>query len=99
VPRNLTNIKIFLEENLIYFNDADNLSEFTSKKFKMSINGSDRSELRVGDEPPFGLAIWRWEKHIGRHGMTKVLALIWLSAARKSPPVLRLRNVCKSRLK
>jgi hypothetical protein len=60
---------------------------------EMSVNGLDRPELGVGDEPPFGLAICRRKSTSEDIGITKVLALIRLSAARKSPPVWRLTSL------
>ena len=39
----------------------------------MPIDGLDRPELRIGNEPPLGLAVGRREKHIRRHRHDKRL--------------------------
>ena len=59
---------------------------------QMPVDGLDRPELGIGNEPPLGLAIGGGKNMSEDIGMTKVLALMRLNAARKSPPVWRLTS-------
>ena len=45
----------------------------SAEQCEMSINGLDRSEFRIGDEPLLGLAICRREKHSYLFGADLVL--------------------------
>ena len=63
-----------------------------AEKREVTVDGLDRPELRIGDEPPFGLAIRRRKNMSDDIGMTNVLAMIRLNAARRSPPLWRLTS-------
>jgi hypothetical protein len=36
----------------------------STEKCKMAIDGLDRPELGIGNQPPLGLTIGWWEKHV-----------------------------------
>ena len=52
-----------------------NCSGISTEKRKMAIDGLDRPELGIGNQPPLCLAIGRREEHIRRHWHDKGLGL------------------------
>jgi hypothetical protein len=47
--------------------ELTNRAGISTEKRKMAIDGLDRPELGIGNQPPLGLAIGRREEHVRRH--------------------------------
>src|SRR6202035_3149689 len=53
--------------------ELTNRTGISTEKRKMAIDGLDRPELGIGNQPPLGLAIGRREEHVRRHWHDKGL--------------------------